>query len=380
MSIQASFIPSLRLATAEDKNLPAYDYTLLSAVNTCPTWGLLRYELGKSMPNPGRPLALEMGAMLHEAFAAIRMTQLAIDQGLRDHATVHMSALWNPIICSDLQSIWYNSEPERMKFEAAMCVMRAFPWEDDPRDKRRTRVNAEEAIISYLSNWPETRHQRVWVADKQNPLSPIGIEIRFDLVLSFEVDNNSLAALSPPEICISNRTEHGATVSFRFIGRIDGLHEHGESNQFLYAHENKSAGRLDDAWRQSYQISHQITGYCAAATLFSGVPVLRAYAIGLQIPQPKDYFNGVVWEPVHRAAHNFERWMVWMLHTVSTIWHWAPDPKSAPKYSHSCNRYFRPCSFIPFCYADPDEQDLIMTELIDDKWSPLRDLINKAGD
>ena len=47
------------------------------------------------------------------------------------------------------------------------------------------------------------------------------------------------------------------------------------------------------------------------------------------------------------------------------------DPINAPKYSHSCNRYFRPCPMIPMCYGDAEEQVKIRSEMIKDEWSPL---------
>ena len=63
----------MRMATDEDKDLPAYDHTKLSAVNTCPTWGILRYILHKRMPNSTRAMALEAGSASHEGFAAVRL-------------------------------------------------------------------------------------------------------------------------------------------------------------------------------------------------------------------------------------------------------------------------------------------------------------------
>ena len=65
----------MRMATDEDKDLPAYDHTKLSAVNTCPTWGILRYVLHKRMPNSTRAMALEAGSASHEGFAAVRLYQ-----------------------------------------------------------------------------------------------------------------------------------------------------------------------------------------------------------------------------------------------------------------------------------------------------------------
>lgn len=367
-------IPSIRLATEADQHLPAYDFTGLSSINTCPTWGLVRYSMGKSMPGQGRPMALLMGAMLHEAFAAIRLAQLATAQQLPFTARYHALRLFKRETVEELTHTW--TDPDTALNRSALCAIRNHDWEDDLRDKRRTKVNAEEAILSYVHQWPTD--QRVWVEDPNDFRSMVGIEVKFDLVISFQVDENTFILLSPPEQCVE-RTDDGAIISFRFIGRIDGIHEHG-SSAMLYAHENKSSGRLDDAWRMSYAISHQITGYCAASTLLTGREVMRGYAIGLQIPQPKDYFGGVVWEPVHREPYNIERWLLWLLHTVELIWRWVDNPIDAPKYSHSCNRYFRPCAFIPFCYADPDEQAQILTEMVDDRWSPLRELNHKAGD
>jgi hypothetical protein len=53
MERQANF----RLATEQDAELETYDHTKLSAINTCPTWGILRYTMHKQMPSTGRALA-----------------------------------------------------------------------------------------------------------------------------------------------------------------------------------------------------------------------------------------------------------------------------------------------------------------------------------
>jgi hypothetical protein len=42
-------------------------------------------------------------------------------------------------------------------------------------------------------------------------------------------------------------------------------------------------------------------------------------------------------------------------------------------FTHSCNRYFRPCSLIPFCASDREEQERIIAEMVTDEWSPLDD-------
>src|SRR5687767_3665263 len=54
-----------------------YDNTKLVAVNTCPTFGILRYEQHKTETAiGGRNLAIECGSACHDFFAAIRMWTL----------------------------------------------------------------------------------------------------------------------------------------------------------------------------------------------------------------------------------------------------------------------------------------------------------------
>jgi hypothetical protein len=38
-----------RMATDADLALEAFDHTKLAAINTCPTWGILRYQMHKSV-------------------------------------------------------------------------------------------------------------------------------------------------------------------------------------------------------------------------------------------------------------------------------------------------------------------------------------------
>ena len=56
---------NMRMATDEDAHLPVYDHTKLSGINTCPTYGILRYSMHKVMPNSKRALALEAGSTSH---------------------------------------------------------------------------------------------------------------------------------------------------------------------------------------------------------------------------------------------------------------------------------------------------------------------------
>jgi hypothetical protein len=66
----------VRVATEADAELPSFDNTKLTAINTCPTWGIVRYHLHKTMSGGSRALALEAGAAMHEMFAAVRLLDL----------------------------------------------------------------------------------------------------------------------------------------------------------------------------------------------------------------------------------------------------------------------------------------------------------------
>ena len=58
---------STEMTSDEDKEkYNAYDHTKLSAINTCPTWGILRYTMHKTMGGSSRAMALEAGGAAHE--------------------------------------------------------------------------------------------------------------------------------------------------------------------------------------------------------------------------------------------------------------------------------------------------------------------------
>ena len=226
----------------------------------------------------------------------------------------------------------------------SIAVLDTSGYYDDPRDNRRTLSNMEEAIYAYINRW--RWDQRVWIRDENDPTSDIGIEIPFDLV-----------------------AEVGDT-SFRLTGRLDGLHWNARGQ--LMVCDNKTASRLNEAWGQSFLLSHQITTYCAAASTFTQHAVHTAEILGLALPLPKTYdYGGFVREVVTRQDHHYRRWINWLLHTIQLTREYVNNPFDAPKYTHSCSRYFRPCMMIPFCDSDDEEQHRIVSEMQINEWSPL---------
>ena len=131
----------------------------------------------------------------------------------------------------------------------------------------------------------------------------------------------------------------------------------------------------------SFALSSQITTYCVAATVFTQQEVNNADIFGLAIPLPKSYeFGGFVREPVSRRDYHYERWVKWLVHTISLARQYKDDPYNSPRYTHSCSRYFRPCAFISFCDADDEEQHSIINEMPVSEWTPLaKPIIEDTG-
>lgn len=355
---------SVRMATPEDADLDAYDNTKLQAVNTCPTWGILRYQMHRVYSSEGRAMALEAGSAEHEVFAAVRLWQLLHydmkdSQNRYDLFHFHGRRLFGDKFEAMLDTIKENGQDERTRcLNFCLQALYSSGFYDDPYDRRRTMSNLEEAAILYIDRWDFTKYP-LWIRDRDDPESDVGIEIAFDVVVSFE-------------------TVGGITYSYRFTGKLDGLHIY---NDKMLVSENKTSSRLDEAWRQSFEMSSQVTGYMLAASVFTGQETNNGRVHGLQIPLPKSGdIGGLITEPVSREQYMFARWFDWFLYSVRVYERYREDPISAPKFTHSCNRYFRPCAFIPFCTSDDDEQRTHIEQMDIKEWSPLHDAGAKVND
>ena len=348
---------NFRLSTPDDMHLATYDNTKLVAINTCPTWGILRYQMHKRMGGSGRALALECGSAMHEVFAWVRLCTLAAQQrtetATSDVWNYHGARLFGK---ERFQSITQEVETAAtildMCKRGAIAVLDTCGYYDDPRDKRRTLSNMEECAYAYIDRWKWDQH--VWMRNPNDPFGDVGIEIPFDVVVEVQ----------------------DAHKAFRYTGKIDGIHYRNHTHTTLVLHDNKTAARLNDAWSMQWALASQITGYCLAASVFTEQDVRQAEVLGLSIPLPKTYdYGGIVREPVTRKDYHFTRWVSWLLHTIKLCEENADNPYDAPKYTHSCNRYFRSCSLIPFCDSDVDEQRLIVKEMEHDEWSPLHPVV-----
>lgn len=332
--------------TPPDCTLVPYDYSALTAIHTCDTYGILRYGMHKTFKSQYRAMSLEAGSACHEVFAADRIWNLVHTDMLKDHADYRGQTLFGVERWSELRKLLFVNEPARAEhLSFGIEVLETSGFYDDPSDNRRTLAKLTETCIAYMDRtskeWP------IYVSDRSDPTKFIGIECPFDFLITFD---------------------DGYQV--RFIGRIDGLHVHDGDD--VWAHENKTGSRMDLNWLNSFKTSHQVTGYCIFASALVNTPVRFAMIHGAAIPLPKSYdFGGIVREIVERKQHHIVSWERWVRAGVERYERWRGNPYDAPKCTHSCNRYYRTCQFIDFCASDIEDQKTLFDMMDTEKWSPL---------
>lgn len=348
---------SIRLTTDEEKqdpSIPAFDYTKLTALNQCPRWGLVRYDQHKKMPSNQRSTALEMGGAAHQAYAAIRFFELMESGEFADskyHSLIYQYGLkqFGEERFHHIMNLWGSKEDTRRRVNAiALHILNTSGYYDDPNDRRRTLSNLETSMLAYIDRL-ELGTRIPVVRDRL-----VGIEVPFDLCITFR-----------PITEISTETK------IRYIGRMDGL----VKTRYGYeVEENKTASRLDKSWMDSFLISHQVTGYCVAASVLLEQPVRECVVQGMMVPLPKNYdLGGIAHVSVSRDDDRIREWYRWIWTTVSNLYlPYRDDPLFAPEFSHSCNRFYQSCALIPLCsMASREDRLLTFSQMVDDEWSPL---------
>ena len=352
-----------RMATTEEDNLlPAFDHTALSAVNTCPTWGVIRYRKHKKMPGSERQMALEAGGAAHECFAAIKWWQFYSRQ-CRDNeilnrvANTHGIRLFGTDRFNQMLASTSNSATDRTNLiNFSTTALELSDFYDDINDTRRTISNISESIVYYIDRYDMDRCT-IWIRDESDPLSDVGIEIPYNIVARFEYGTD---LSEPNETCI---------LTCRFTGVLDGLLI---KNKRLRVREEKTAARPDEAWLAQWITSHQITGYTVAASTFTQEECFDAEVSGMRIPIGRDPSTGIRVDDVRRTPYMVEKWAEWFVHSAGIMLKYQDTPLEAPMYTHSCNRYFRSCSFLPLC-ASPtlSEKEDVLAMMEEDEWNPL---------
>lgn len=327
-------IDEVTVEPTTDTSLRAYSHSMLNSIATCPTKGLVTYVSDKVMTKGGRSLALEAGSASHECYAAARLWQLGIHQGLEAHMVRHGYRLFGEDVFISMQLAAKEAGDDTRNAMLRFCLeaFYSYGYYDDPSDKRRTFTNIEEALIAYLDRFDFKRN--VWVADVNDPTAPVGIEIPLDVTITYKY------------------YENGDThdLSIRFIGTADGV---TVTKDKLRLEENKTAARLGEAWAMSFHTSHQQTGYMMALSTMLGQHVSQAAVHGMAIPLPRSYdAGGLMTEVVTRTDQQFSDFLDWILHLVQIIDEYGDDPVMAPKHTGACNKYFRACPLVPLCASD----------------------------
>lgn len=328
-----------------------YDNTKIVAVDTCPTFGTLRYARHKTETSlSGRNLAIECGSACHDFFAALRMWTLIKDHSIPlmdEKIGAHGKKLFGADRWASMCLQPQDAEPLSNAIAFGLDALHTSGYFDDPNDKKRTMANMEVACITYAHRYFQSELP-VYVKDDF-----IGVEIPFVIEIKRE-------QLMPAD---------GLRIStYYYCGRIDGVHVYGDN---VTAGENKTAARPDAVWRSSFHMSSQVTGYNIALSALLNVEVADALIMGVQIPVPtRDIYSGIAFEPVRRTIDDKLRWFEWFFHGVS-IYEGYPDPTLAPRYTHSCNRYFSTCQFLPFCTMTRNEQREMIDNMRTEEWSPL---------
>jgi len=340
-----------KLSVAEPRhdNLPWLDFSKATSLNTCPMWGHIRYVQKRAPRGDGRQLALEAGSACHDVFAAARFATLfetdhndfAVERSRRHFGTTRHDEMF--------RHMGSGEQLASRRFNYALEALSTSGYYDDPRDRRRTLQNIEESCLYYLQNY----HWDYWRPYVDEDADFIGVEVPFNILI--ELDHRK----------------------FRFVGRADGLINNAFYDGQLEVHENKTGARINDAWAMSFHMSHQVTGYLEASKLVvpsgKGRDISNAVVLGLQIPLPRNVeAGGFVAERVSRNTEQAERWLKWLIGTYDEMMLYMDRPFDAPQYTHSCNRYFRPCQLIPFCQSTREEQEQMLYEEFEaHEWDPL---------
>lgn len=271
---------------------------------------------------------------MHQVFGGVRCWQLFAKQKLAHHASLVAARVigedrWAAAMA---EAANYADESEAL---GALCssILYTANWEDDPSERNRNMHAFELCAYKYVNEvLPYMDDYPIYVEDRKNPKCQVGIEQVFDVVLTY-TDGHQI----------------------RYVGTIDGLVQAVRvKDQPWMLEDNKTSVRLDTAWRDSFNMSHQVTGYCASSTAVFGFAVMRNRIIGSKIKPTGGADDYIAFNPLERNGDMIQAWAAWMYDTERTYTRYENDYENAPTYTHSCNRYFRTCALMPFCTDTAD--------------------------
>jgi len=81
--------------------------------------------------------------------------------------------------------------------------------------------------------------------------------------------------------------------------------------------------------------------------------VFRCRVTGLRIKPANRGEDVYPFETIERTEDSFQHWATWVREMAETYIRYKDDFEHATRFTHSCNRFFRPCSLLSFCSDTP---------------------------
>lgn len=367
---------TVRKTTPEEFNagMPYQTSSMIEAVNTCIRWGIIRNVERKTFVTGFRQMALEAGSLMHDVFAALNFFHVGHIRNCPDHMHHHAKELFGEDRWTEMYgALTKHGKAPNVKASDTFALERLVyetiatsDFYDDPNDRNRTVANLEHCGLELISYWQiQLSELPIYIADKTDPIQPIGVEQSLDVV--FEITDDT-----PDHIEVDGKTIAMPHVKpkIRFIGLCDAVYQN-EKTKNIATGEYKTSSSMNEGWRRAFETRHQITAYNGALQAYFGEQeTFKTILIGSAIPVRKTSLPVEHFE-VSRDNENMEDFLLTALYTREMIDRYKGNPLVAPMFTHSCNRYFRPCSFMDLCTAAKSDQEAMYFNMeIEQELSP----------
>ena len=336
---------SVRPTNLDEMHLPYVTSSMVEAIVTCPRWGIVHSVLNKRFTTNYRQLALEAGSLMHEIFAVFNLHQIATEQKLVDHAVYHGEQLFpqGRFVAFEFKQYLNSDIPSQRQLEKLVYkVIGTSDYYDDPNDKNRTLANLEHCGVQ-LAEYYLMNHSAfpIWISDENNPEKEIGIEKSVDVIFNVTFDN-------------------GYQKYLRFIGLLDVLYR--RDNGPVKFGEYKTTSSMNDGWMEQFRTRHQQTAYFGALHAYFDNVSEEIIMTGSTIPVRKTTVSVQHFE-IERNFDQVKEFLKTALFAMDQIEQFKSDPLATPMFTHSCNRYFRPCSLMDLCTAAPEDQLILLDQM-----------------
>ena len=324
--------------------MPYITSSMMEAVNTCVKWGVIHNVLNRRFVTGYRQMALEAGSLMHEVFSVLNLYQLGVIQGLSDHMNHHGAVIlgedrWNFII-NCVENL--KGDQQLVCETLALQTIATSDFYDDPNDRNRTTANLEHVAIELVAYWlMRFQNFNIYVEDTADPTKPVGLEMSLDVVFTIKA--------------------YGTNYNVRFIGLADALYQNHDTRVVTLG-EYKTSSSMNDAWERAFETRHQITGYNAALKAYFPNVAGNTILLGSAVPVPRTKTR-VQHFSVPRDDDHTKQFLNTILFTMGLIESYRDTPLTAPMFTHSCNRYFRPCAFLDLCSASLEDQFVMLEQM-----------------